>query len=89
MNLKQIEGIGLNILSVFVVSFLGAIYSAVTNGIPHDWPGARKLLGTASLSGLIAVFGWIKMKSPWAHPAPVIIGQSIKLPPSIETGGTV
>lgn len=66
MNLKQIEGVGKNLAAVFILAFMDAIYSVVTLGPPRDWPAVRAIIGRASLAGIIAVFGWLKMHRPAA-----------------------
>lgn len=79
MNIKQIESIGMNVLAVFGMAFGGAVYSCISQGqIPSDWPGIRKVLATAALAGATAVFGWIKLKSPWATAKPGALNDPAK-----------
>ncbi len=79
MTVKQIESVAANILAVFGCAVGGAIYSVIAQGqIPQDWPGVRRLLGTASLAGVVAVFGWIKLKSPWATDKPGVLADPAK-----------
>ena len=69
MNVKQIESLGMNLLAVFGAAVVGALYNILQQGdLPHDWNGVRKLMGSAAFAGALAVFGWIKMHSPWAKP---------------------
>ncbi len=71
MNVTQIKSVAMNLLAVFGCATGGALYNILQNGdLPHDWLGVRKLLTSAAFAGALAVFGWIKMRSPWAKTTP-------------------
>ena len=67
MNLKQIEGVFLNLVAIFAMAALDSVYSLITLGLPTSWPAVRAILGRAALAGAVACFAWIKMRSPWAQ----------------------
>lgn len=75
MNIKQLESAGGIALGIFGTAFVGAVVATVQAGqIPATWPEVRHVLAGAALAGAMAVFGWIKLKSPWAVPATGAVG---------------
>jgi len=65
MTIKQLESAGEIALGLFGSAFVGAIVTTIQAGqVPSTWPQARHVLAGAALAGLMAVFGWLKMKSP-------------------------
>lgn len=77
MTIKQLESNGEIALGLFGSATIGALYNILQQGdLPRDWNGARKLLGSAAFAGALAVFGWIKLKSPVApDPAAPVVAQ--------------
>lgn len=71
MNLKQLQSTGELLAGIFGTAFAGAVVTTVQAGqIPATWPQVRHVLAGAALAGVMAVFGWLKMKSPLTPSAP-------------------
>lgn len=67
MTIKQLESKAEIILGLFACAFFGAIVAAVQSGqLPVTWPQWQHVMGGGLTAGLMAVYGWIKMKSPLA-----------------------
>lgn len=70
MTIKQLESAGELAAGIFGTAFVGAVVTTIQAGqIPSTWPEIRHVLAGAALAGCMAVFGWIKMKSPVAPEA--------------------
>lgn len=65
MTIKQLESKAEIVIGLFSSAAAGALYDALQNGMPHDWPTAKRMLLSAGFAGVVAVFGWIKMRSPF------------------------
>jgi hypothetical protein len=88
VNVKQIKSVAMNLVAVFGCAAGGALYNILQNGdLPHDWLGIRKLLTSAAFAGALAVFGWIKMRSPWAKPSyqfNLVQDPQVENPPAVK-----
>jgi hypothetical protein len=75
MTIKQLETkaeIAVGIFSCAAAgAFLDALGSAIPSwiaGTPATWPSVENIIKVALLTGLGAVVGWIKIRSPFAPP---------------------
>lgn len=65
MTVTQLKSTGEIAFGIFASAFVGAVVAAVQAGtIPQTWPEIKHVLAGAATAGAMAVFGWLKMKSP-------------------------
>jgi hypothetical protein len=87
MTVTQLKSTGELAAGIFASAFAGAVITAVQTGtIPQTWPQIQHVLAGAAMAGAMAVFGWLKMKSPVSPEAVAqkIVNSSLPLaPPSV------
>jgi hypothetical protein len=65
MTVTQLKTTGELAFGIFAMAFVGAVVTTVQAGtIPQTWPQIQHVLAGAAMAGAMAVFGWLKMKSP-------------------------
>tara|TARA_R110000868_G_C10891438_1_gene763637 strand:- start:409 stop:672 length:264 start_codon:yes stop_codon:yes gene_type:complete len=66
MIIKQVTSFVGNLFAVFALAICAGIVNSQLHGELHDWSMLLEVIADSALYGVVAVAGWILLKSPFA-----------------------